>query len=698
MTFVSKFILPFFLIILLHPLFGQNESSWQDLAEKITDPDSVTSLLINFNEESNNFAIMNKFINIKNLWLQEMQNEDVEKINSLKCPGTLIISDSPELDLDAFFENFKKCENLSYLALQGDQIDEIPEMILKFKKLERISVNDNDNIDIKSLLGYCKDLPLLTSVDLSGNRISTLPSGIPVVNNIHAISLRDNLLESTGKFINSFPGVDSLQLDGNMFASISDELIKLKNSKIKYISIDSSVVLDDRWKDIKTEYPQTVFNLVPDFPISAGIDAGNSDIPDSMSFTLKEPVDTASSDSVVIGYFKLEKNTFSILSDAYLHYPRLFPLEKYAFDSLLFEERFSDLNYINNVKKTLTFKKGRIQLSYGKVYSRIISFYIQTNQSYVNKNYNELSVYNGKTKWVYKLKDYKRGEFKKKFIGTKNHPVLWNDIKIEYDANANDYQIILKNDTALFNFDCYIKKTEMPLFNNKKKRKSEVSSVALEKVNLKKYLRYVKLRSSRESKVNKAIVKDMDLYKKTMLKYSNANWLSFQQIYMSDEEKAMTREQWLEYYEKVIANEPEAIRNRDASVDATERALDIDGYQISFSAMLIGDTLPIESCSLRFTDKEKNILAVNKIVIILPDRQTYLTTTGTMNSDYNLTILPMNERVMFVVETVSGKVGVATASETEKARSNGSTQYEIPMQMLDSKIATVGQIYNILLW
>ncbi|MFH0865999.1 MAG: leucine-rich repeat domain-containing protein [Bacteroidota bacterium] len=685
------------LLVVLNPLFAQNNSSWTSLSDNISRPDTITSLVINFSDEENQYSLIDKFGKLEQLWLQEMQNEDIGKIKSLKGLVSLVVSNSPELDIEDLFKNSMEYSNIMELTLQGNLLDKLPAIILKFKNLKKISVTDNDDFDVLSLFDLCKDLPSLTTVYLSENRLSSLPPDIPVLNNIRVVSLIENLLETTGSFFNSFPNLDSLMLEGNMFDSPLNEIKKLKNNNIKYISVDSSVVYDEDWKTVKAQFVQTVFELIPDIPFANTIDPDNPVLPDSLSFSLKQSVDTSSGNSVVIGTFKLEKNTFRILSDAYLHYPRLFPLVNISFDSLLFEERFYDLDYINNVKKTRTFQKGRIQLSYGKKYSHTISFLIRTDQSYLIKHYNELSVYNDKTKWVYKNIDYKRTEFKKKFIGSKKKPVFWNDIKIEYNADNNEYVLVLKNDTTLFYLDCYIKKPEIP-FSNNKKRKSEIGSLTVEKANLKKYLRYVKLRSSRESKVNKAVLKNKDLYQKTMTKYNNVNWLSFQQMYMSDDEKLMTKEQWLEYYEKVIANEPEAIRNSDASIDATERALDIDGYSQTYSALLINDTLPVESSALLFRDKDKNILAVRKALMILPDRQNYITVTGTFNSDYLQTILPLNEKIMFIVETVSGKTGVASAPNVDKAMQDGSKQYSVEMQMLNNKIATVGQIYNILLW
>jgi hypothetical protein len=692
-----KIVLSALFLMALNPLFAQNNSSWVSLSVANSRPDTITSLVINFNDESNYYALIDKFTNLERLWIQEMQNDDIEIIKSMKAPVSLIISDSPELDMENFFKNGIEYNGLKELTFQGNLLDKLPDVVSKFKNLIKISVTDNDDFDVLSVFTLCKVLPSIASVNLSGNRIASLPTTIPVLNTIHVLNIKENLLETTSTFLNCFPNLDSLMLEGNLFDNPITELKKLKNINIKYISLDSSVVFDESWKTVKAKFVQTTFKLVPDIPYVNTIDTTARFIPDSLSFTLKQTIDTTSGDSVVIGFLKLEKNTFRILSDAYIHYPRLFPLANMAFDSLLFEERFSDLNYINNVKKTRTFQKGRVHLSLGKKYSRIINFYINTDPTYINKYYNELSVYNGKTKWVYKYKDYKRMEFRKKFIGSKSKPVFWNDIKVQYDADNNEYTLILKNDTTFYSFDCFIKKSEMP-FSSNKKRKSEIGSLTVEKANLKKYLRYIKMRSSREVKVNKSIVKNMDLYQKAMAKMNNVNWLSFQQVYMSADEKLMTKAQWLDYYEKVIANEPDAIRNSDASVEATKRALDIDGYNQAYSALLINDTLPIESCSLLFTDKAKNILAVKKALMILPNMQRYIPQSGTLNSDYYQAIIPLNEKVMFVVETVSGKIGVASASDVARVMQDGSKQYTIEMQMLDNKIATVGQIYNILLW
>ena len=694
-----KVVLSFILILVLTSLYAQNKPQGVSLSSDISRPDTITSLTINFSDEANQYSLLDKFTNIKCLWLQEMQDIDVDKIKAVKCPVSLTISDSPELDLNKLFDKGIKCENITKLTLQGDQLNKLPAEILKLKSLKKLVVKDNDGFDITSFFNYCKELPALTSINISENRISSLPSQVSVLNNIRVLNIKENLLEKTGMLLNSFPNADSLMLEGNMFGSIVDDLLKYKNNKIKFISLDSSVALDPKWEAVKAQFPQTTFKLIPDFNTINNKDSANTVLPDSLSLSLKKPESKASDDSITVGSFKLENNSFRILSDAYLHYPKLFPTPNITYDSLFFEERFLDLDYVNNVRKTRSFLKGRIRLGMWKRDGHNIVFFINTEGTYASTMYNELSVYNGNrtTKWVYKNNDYKRRKFKKLFVGRRRKPVYWNDIKIEYNAVNNEYVLKLKNDTTFFSFNCYIQKPELN-YSSKDKRVSEVSYLPEEKAELKRYLRYVKIRSSRENKVNKSVLKNKDLYQKAMMKYYNTNWQNFQQMFMSVEEKKMTRAQWMEYYEKVIADEPAAIRNCGASVDATKRALDIDGYKYSYTALLVGDSIPIEQCSLQFRSIDNKIIAVKKVLIIIPGKQKYLTAAGSLNSDFITTILPFNEKVMFVVETINGNIGIATSEEVEKDRQDKSRRYTIKMKMLDKKIATVGQVYNILSW
>jgi len=697
-----------FLLLLMHTLSARSNAPYSSLSTEFLKPDTVISLVINFSDDGNQFQIIDKFSKLQNLWLQEMKTEDVEKIKSLNAPFSLIISDSPDLNLEILFKDGMNLSDLKELSLINNQTNKLPNNISKLNKLNKIVISDNDDFDLNSFFDLCKNFPLLNSMNLSNNSIPSLPSKTPVFINIKTLDISENLLDTLGSFINCFPKLDSLIIHGNMLNNPSNDLKKIKNNKIKYISLDSSVVFDDNWSSLKNQFSQTTFNLISDIPNKNIFTDNYQKLPDSLSFSLKENADTSTNESVTIGVFRLEKNTFQILSDAYLHYPRLFPDANTSFDSLLFEERFSDLRYINNIKKNTSFSRGRIHLGLSKnyfknifrskkKYSKKICYYIDTEPVSIRNNYDEISAYNKGTKWVYKNKDYTRAKFKKKFIGTRNSPVLWHDIKIEYNADNNDYVMILKGDTSFYYLECNINKKETSYSKNKKKL-SEAGSLKEEKSNLRKFLKYLKLRKARENKVNKIIIKNKDTYVKSLTKFNYVSWLNFQQMYMSKEERQLTKEQWLEYYEKVIANEPEAIRNSDASIDATKRALDVDSYSQTYSAFLINDSLPIVSRGLLFNDLQNNILAVKKVLMILPDKQKYISLSGTLNSDYLQTIIALNSKIMFVVETISGKIGVATSSDVAKILQDESTFYTIPMQMLDNKIATVGQIYNILKW
>ena len=60
--------------------------------------------------------------------------------------------------------------------------------------------------------------------------------------------------------------------------------------------------------------------------------------------------------------------------------------------------------------------------------------------------------------------------------------------------------------------------------------------------------------------------------------YQQRAWDAVRQ-YMSDDEKKLTNEQWLEYYDNVISNEFMALNSAAANGDNFKRSLVLDGFE-----------------------------------------------------------------------------------------------------------------------
>lgn len=224
------------------------------------------------------------------------------------------------------------------------------------------------------------------------------------------------------------------------------------------------------------------------------------------------------------GKVSLDDGAVRILSDAYLKYPE-YDTIKYRFDSLNFAERYKNLSYIRTEKIGLSHILP-LQIKLTKGIKKEIWFEFRDNE-----NFPELITFHG-LKWVY-AGTLDKKSFKQKYIKSKN----WTDIRFNYDEKRKLFTIILKCPQG---FDTLVAYPRFP----SKKIDLSVSQHLYEV----RYLDYTEKLKSIEAEFNKQLSKEKAKYEKTLEKEKDKVWNSFRKIISNDEEKQMTRKEWMEYY------------------------------------------------------------------------------------------------------------------------------------------------------
>jgi hypothetical protein len=118
------------------------------------------------------------------------------------------------------------------LALEHDQLKEFPRTILKFRKLEYLSLYGNQLGTLPPEIAQWKNL---MEINLNGNQLSTLPPEITQLTNLTKLYLYSNQLRTLPPEIKQLKNLTTLELTNNQLSTLPPEISQLKNLKNMYL-------------------------------------------------------------------------------------------------------------------------------------------------------------------------------------------------------------------------------------------------------------------------------------------------------------------------------------------------------------------------------------------------------------------------------------------------------------------------------
>ena len=127
-----------------------------------------------------------------------------------------------------FYTVFKKLKKLQSLILYSNELDHIPEQILKQNKLQSLSIIENKLDHIPPDMSKMKNLK---KIDFSFNRIDKINFGFETLKKLNSVNLSNNLLRAFPSQILEINGLESLKIDNNLFDDLPEGLFKLKKFK-----------------------------------------------------------------------------------------------------------------------------------------------------------------------------------------------------------------------------------------------------------------------------------------------------------------------------------------------------------------------------------------------------------------------------------------------------------------------------------
>lgn len=139
-------------------------------------------------------------------------------------------------NLDSIPESILRMVNLEHIDLSGNNLKRIPDYIKDFEKLSSINLSSNNLLNIEQVLCVLKDCPELKELFINDVGLYTLPDSIVGLNNLEMLSINDNHLRSLSGNIVCLGKLKFLFATDNMINKLPDNLDDLPHKLIMELS------------------------------------------------------------------------------------------------------------------------------------------------------------------------------------------------------------------------------------------------------------------------------------------------------------------------------------------------------------------------------------------------------------------------------------------------------------------------------
>lgn len=232
----------------------------------------------------------------------------------------------------------------------------------------------------------------------------------------------------------------------------------------------------------------------------------------------------------------------------------------------------------------------------------------------------------------------------------------------------------------MINFYCYPKSLNDRLENDQKHYVT-------------RNVRYTKYLDKRKKSFNKGLMRNKRKYESNLYKTKTTAWKEFQKVYMSQAEKEMTKEEWLVYYEEVIANEKKAMYNSDVTNGKLSRSIELSGYyESNLYDVVTADNVGYVDCD--FYDQEGTKLAVRNILVIDPKDKSYTSYQGSLGIGPTQIGIAKEIKLPVILFLANGNVGLAYSSQAELVENitGAPDLYRLKVKVLDKELCHIGMV------
>ncbi len=625
----------FFLILLLFFnifSYGQRLSNKNPASFKSGNSNFVENLYLNAKNISNYININNQTLRKKvitnKLIIDGISENEFSKTNfRIRIEKCLIIKNCYWNDVNKLLNIIDSSSNLESISFENIKFSQTKNIKIRFKYIKTISFSNCDSLSNKKLFNNFCNTQKINRINMSNNNLQSIP------------------------FLNSLE-VDSLFLNKNPELNIENDYKKLP-IKLKYLKID---------KQSKTS-SSDLKNLIPNILISF----------DSTSFTKDNQLQSKRKH----GVFKVSKQDMIVYSGAYTYFASFIQNNPYniVIDTLLFDQRFDNFLYKRLVRNNTFVSSYRIK-TLSKRYNKNLCFqlidnkYAKKSRNQILNDFPEYTILKNLI-WVME-KSIKKTDFLKKY-GKRS----WHDFRISYSDINNSFTITFKDDTSFFDI------VAKPL----QSRSIDLPNKSMENYH-RLYLSYEKKIDQRRLRFNNKIANDYHAFKKAKKNFNDSCWMIFSNLYLSEDEKKMKKEDWYEYYENIIADEKNILNQSASNQQIVNRALQIIG--IKENTQVFNNS--ISNVRFKLIDTENRILSVNNAIIIDLQNLIYMNFQGGLGFNQASLFLRPDTRYVIYAELLGGDIALVKSEDIIFNTENISSNMLFKATVIEKELNSLEQI------
>lgn len=520
-----------------------------------------------------------------------------ESLASCKSINKVTLLNCTSINVKQFVKSIGKLPTLETINLGNCKVETIPPEIKHCTQLRSINISMNNMLDLNTTIESLSECKNLESISLPVNQISELPENINLLTNLKELNLANNNLTDLPDEISELDGLESISMQKNIILSPLKTYEKLNPLNIKYLSIDEITpeelqVLQEHFPDaeiLQTEKPSVdLYELHQQFKDSIADEINQEKLNDSENnpYLVK----------------KRENTELKAHSLAYLHYAEAFdPITNadYNRDTMSFDERFLDTNYFNIYRRQQGLPFDYFELTTLKADDKNTIWFDFKLTEYFYYHFPEYFAFNNMSWVVVNPIEDKKG-FKKKFI--KNKKYL--DFRLAYNGVEKNFNLQLKTANGFEEL-----KVVPKLKTKKRTTAEEQSSYEM------RYIKYLEGLNDRRLDFDKELKEKKSKYLIELRKIRTKAWGEFSSLHLSDQEKLMTQDEWLAYYDEVISNEEQALLNASMDFKFLEQYLFLNKFtQLTNSNQAQSQySSPLK---VRFSDLESKPLSITTLYLI----------------------------------------------------------------------------------
>lgn len=442
------------------------------------------------------------------------------------------------LNYNDMFKKLSKLKNLESVTLVDNKLTEIPNAIGDIKQLKKLKISGNEGVSYEELVSKLKKAKKLEELSIPLNSLSEIPGNINELKQLKILDIRNNYLTGLPKSISGLDSLEEIKLEENIILDLSNELKKLKNLNIKYLSFDDDDPQNNSVEDLKILFPNA--NLDNKRYDKIAKEELKKEIPVGELFDVVNYVECW---GAINKYNTLFKKRFSYsYFDSLDFFSRLTGMDYSYNDRILADGSYQGVGLVLHNKQR--WLRNEYTLPRYKLNKSEIGFSINPRGNL----YPELKAFTGMV-WI-----YVGGKSDKEFYDSYVKDREWKDVFLEYDFSKKTYFVVLKG----MEFE---KIAAYPRYIN---RNSSVNEA--QKEYTKRFHMYDKRLNLRAQRFDKAIDKDREKNKNIYQKLESLKWRKLK-TYMCEYEKSLTRDAWLTFKSYMIKQEHNPL---DTSVATSE--------------------------------------------------------------------------------------------------------------------------------